>query len=52
MRGEAGAEGVEPSSAVLETDVRPFNYAPKYCVVQDQRIVLYIITASDVNNIF
>ena len=24
----AGAEGVEPSSAVLETDVKPFNYAP------------------------
>lgn len=26
----AGAEGVEPSSAVLETGVKPFNYAPKY----------------------
>ncbi len=25
----AGAEGVEPSSTVLETDVKPFNYAPK-----------------------
>ena len=25
----AGDEGVEPSSTVLETDVKPFNYAPK-----------------------
>lgn len=25
----AGAEGIEPSSAVLETDILPLNYAPK-----------------------
>ena len=25
----AGAEGIEPSMAVLETAVIPFNYAPK-----------------------
>ena len=25
----AGAEGVEPSLMVLETTVKPFNYAPK-----------------------
>ena len=25
----AGAEGIEPSSAVLETDVLPLNHAPK-----------------------
>ena len=24
----AGAEGIEPPMAVLETDVIPFNYAP------------------------
>ena len=24
----AGAEGIEPSSAVLETDILPLNYAP------------------------
>ncbi len=24
----AGAEGIEPSSAVLETDVLPLNHAP------------------------
>ena len=26
----AGAEGVEPSLTVLETAVKPFNYAPIY----------------------
>ena len=26
----AGAEGVEPSLMVLETTVKPFNYAPIY----------------------
>ena len=25
----AGAEGIEPSSAVLETDVLPLNHAPR-----------------------
>ena len=25
----AGAEGIEPSSAVLETDILPLNYAPE-----------------------
>ena len=28
----AGAEGVEPSLTVLETAVKPFNYAPIYCL--------------------
>ena len=28
----AGAEGVEPSLTVLETAVKPFNYAPVYTV--------------------
>ena len=27
----AGAEGIEPSSAVLETDILPLNYAPRNC---------------------
>ena len=27
-RNLAGAEGIEPSSAVLETDILPLNYAP------------------------
>ena len=27
----AGAEGIEPSSAVLETDILPLNYAPIDC---------------------
>ena len=29
----AGAEGIEPSSAVLETDILPLNYAPKYLIL-------------------
>ena len=28
----AGAEGIEPSSAVLETDILPLNYAPRLSV--------------------
>lgn len=28
----AGALGIEPRSTVLETDVEPFNYTPKYCI--------------------
>ncbi len=28
----AGAEGVEPSLTVLETAVKPFNYAPIHCL--------------------
>ena len=27
----AGAEGIEPSLAVLETDALPLNHAPKSC---------------------
>ncbi len=28
----AGAEGIEPSSLVLETSVLPLNYTPMYSV--------------------
>lgn len=28
----AGAEGIEPSSAVLETDILPLNYAPEMTI--------------------
>ena len=30
----AGAEGIEPSSAVLETDILPLNYAPIFKMVE------------------
>ena len=50
LQSQAGAEGVEPSSAVLETDVKPFNYAPIYGL-HDQQTLLYIIKWRNVNTL-
>ena len=35
----AGAEGIEPSSAVLETDVLPLNHAPVIPKIPDFRAI-------------
>lgn len=33
----AGAEGIEPSSLVLETSVLPLNYTPTHYVIFNKR---------------
>ena len=38
----AGAEGIEPSSKVLETPILPLNYAPIKFYRNDSRLVYYI----------
>ena len=44
----AGVEGIEPSSAVLETDVLPLNYTPiskRVVIIQERTAVVKLFFA-------